>query len=256
MTEVRGSNESGEEAQIFQEAIDSFDVKEANFDFGKNASPLREGIQSTGLLLLGEIHGVAENANVIYTLFKKFGFRTLALEWPKSMQGAVDSFLETGKLDFSAIQGSADGRVTAGHFAVMRKLKQEGILHRVVCIDDGDMSNWNDRDENMAKNVAAVLPDGPVLVVAGNLHTRTSSIDIDGQTHHPMGEHIRKRVPNAPVATLDYLSGEYENSGRQYFKKRSPNVPTRGSVRQSHPNEYIIEIPKASGAIVPSPVSG
>ena len=45
----------------------------------------RQSLDSAGLLLLGEIHGVRENPLLIGALMKAFGLTSLALEWPEDL---------------------------------------------------------------------------------------------------------------------------------------------------------------------------
>jgi hypothetical protein len=42
----------------------------------------RRSLDSAGLLLLGEVHGVRENPLLIRALMKAYGLTSLALEWP------------------------------------------------------------------------------------------------------------------------------------------------------------------------------
>ena len=44
----------------------------------------RRSLDSAGLLLLGEIHGVGENPLLIRALMQAFGLTSLALEWPRT----------------------------------------------------------------------------------------------------------------------------------------------------------------------------
>src|SRR4051794_39420966 len=105
------------------------------------------------LLLLGECHGVAENPLIAETIAAALQVDTIALEWP----GAdIDRVLE------DPIAWCGDGRVTAGHLALLRRTRC-----RVVGVDSG----WGgDRAATRALGVAAER--GSTLFVAGNVHTR------------------------------------------------------------------------------------
>jgi hypothetical protein len=96
---------------------------------------ITSAVRDGGILFVGEIHGVLENPLVIYTLTRRFRLTSLALEWPTSIQPMVNRFLDSGDLSYSLIAHSADGRVTAGHFAVLRALSREGRLSRLVLFD-------------------------------------------------------------------------------------------------------------------------
>jgi len=182
-------------------AVDSILIEEIPAIFDEDASNrLSANLNETKLLIMGEMHGVKENADVIYTLFKKFGFRQLALEWESGLKAVAEQYLETGELDFNAIQESPDGRITAGHFALLKTLKDDGLLDRLICFDSSGEADWDARDENMAKNIIGCLSDSPTLVVAGNLHAKVEPITFNDEAgeHHPMGERVRAHVPGVP----------------------------------------------------------
>lgn len=124
--------------RAFIEALNSTIITEIPTAFDDNASQeLSDNIAQTRIFILGEMHGVKENADIIYTLFKKFGFRELALEWEPDLKQIALKYIETGELDFDAknIKESPDGRITPGHFALLKKLKAEGLLTNLVCFD-------------------------------------------------------------------------------------------------------------------------
>jgi hypothetical protein len=79
-------------------------LSEIPVDFEPRAeAALRAALAQSRLMLLGEVHGVEENPAVIYTLFRRFEFAALALEWPSS-------------IDLRNPMLSADGRITPRHF--------------------------------------------------------------------------------------------------------------------------------------------
>lgn len=81
---------------------------------------------------------------------------------------------------FEATKDSPDGRATAGHFALLEKLKDDGLLEALVCFDgETPTADWDTRDANMAKNIIANLADSTTLVVVGNLHTQVEPITFD-----------------------------------------------------------------------------
>lgn len=63
---------------------------------------IRSALDSAGVVLFGEIHGVYENPLAVYTLMRRFELRCLGLEWPPELQLVVASFLTSGRLDFPA----------------------------------------------------------------------------------------------------------------------------------------------------------
>ncbi len=244
--------------QAFIEAIAVTSIKEIPAIFSEmDTEDLMSSLKSTKALLLGEVHGVKENVDVIYTLFKRFGFRNLALEWRPELKGVTEKFLESGELDFNAIQESPDGRISAGHFALLQKLKTEGILEGVVCYDGGaEVQGWNARDEAMAKNILDSLSDTPTLIVAGNFHARTESFSFDEEAgeKHPMGENIKNVIPSIAAGRIAYRSGYYHNFGTKEFTPLSEGESSSGPKFYRDENEvYIFELVEAHAAIVPNP---
>ncbi len=245
--------------QAFFEAIESFVIQEIETDFEeRGVNSLNEELNNSKLFLLGETHGVKENVDIIYTLFKKFGFKKLALEWNKKLQGQVDKFLQSGELDFEEIKDSPDGRITAGHFSLLKKLKKEGLLESLVCFDEELPSGeWDAEDANMAKNIIANLSDDRTLVVAGNLHTQIEPIIFEGEKEerHPMGENVKKQIPTVPSGKIKYLTGQFHNFGTREFGPRSESTePPKAKFYKSTEGLYYFELPEAHPAIVPSPL--
>lgn len=224
--------------------------------FDEEASDkLLASLEATKLLILGEMHGVKENVDVIYTLFKKFGFRQLALEWKSGLLKVAEYYLESGEIDFDAIKNSPDGRITAGHFALLKKLKDEGLLEKLICFDGSGKADWNKRDENMAENILSDLSDSPTLVVAGNLHAKVELLTFNDEPgeHHPMGELIKSQLPDVASGKIDYLSGQYHNFGLQDFFEDPDQEKTGSKFYIAEDGLFTFAVPSANAAVVPHP---
>ncbi len=245
----------------FVEAVEAGGIVEIETEFDEAAQrSLATKLEDTMIFVLGEMHGVKENADIIYTLFKKFGFRNLALEWEPSLHKKVEEFLATGIVDFDSIKHSPDGRITAGHFALLKKLKDEGLLDTFICFDQGSgLDDWDERDANMAKNILASLSSTPTLVVSGNLHTEMKPITFQEEEgveeeHHPMGEIIKGQIPSVPSGRIKYLAGEFHNYGTKEFEKKSADAnQSAAKFYRSEDGLYIFELPRAHPAVVPNP---
>jgi len=245
--------------QSFIEAISAIPIEEIPTEFDESTCQnLATDLEKARLLILGEMHGVKENADIIYTLFKRFGFRHLALEWEPELKEVVEKFLMSGELDFDAIKDSPDGRITAGHFALIKKLKNEGLLEHVTCFDEGSGGgDWNKRDETMAKNILANLSNLPTLVVAGNLHVKIEPIAFDDEPgeHHPMGENVKKEISDVPTGEIEYLTGEFHNYGAKKFGElpEGGKLPNKAKFYRKENGLYVFELPNAHLATVPDP---
>jgi len=241
----------------FNEAIKNIEIGEIDTEFDEQSvKSLTSELGDAKLLLLGETHGVKENPHIIYTLFKKFGFKKLALEWNKKWGELAEKFLQTEELVFEAIEDSSDGRITAGHFALIKKLKNEGLLDALVCFDEDFPSDeWDARDASMAKKILASISDSATLVVAGNLHTEIMPITFDdGGEHHPMGENIKKQIPALPSGKIKYLTGQFYNFGTREFGPKPDGVQLpKAKFYKSSEGLYYFELPEAHPAVVPNP---
>jgi len=238
----------------FETAIENttIDVLETSID-PQTETQLKEQIDKSGVLILGEMHGVQENPQIIYTLAQKFGIKNFALEWDKELKTMVDEYLTTGNLDYDKIAKSPDGRITAGHFVMLKKLHDEGKLGRLICFDEEfrNWKDWGERDETMAKNILSHLNGEPTIVIAGNLHTQTAPVAVEGRRQQPMGEHLKKVLPGAPIVSIDYLSGQYYNIGLEEFAdQRKPDSKT--ALREDTDSKYTLELPEANPATVPN----
>jgi len=246
---------------IFVEAIKNTEIAEIDTEFDeKSMEALVSELSRAKLFLLGEIHGVKENPDILYTIFKKFGFKQLALEWDKKLQAQIAKFLETGELDFETIKESRDGRITAGHFALFKKLRDEGLLGALVCFDDDALllspESWDARDANMAEKIVANLTDGATLVVAGDAHTGVAPINFrDGKgEHHPMGERVKEQIPEVPSGRIKILTGRiYNNKIREVGGKPEEGKISKARFYKSPEGIYLFELPKAHPAVVPNP---
>ncbi len=237
--------------RAFVEAISDTKVNLIDFDFeNKSMETFIAQLQEAPIFLLGEVHGVKENIDVIYTLVKKFGFRNIALEWDQNLQSVLEEYLMSGEIAFPLIMDSCDGRVTAGHFALIKKLNEEGVLDNVVCFDQqAPDRRTNSRDKNMAEMILGRKSGGRILVIAGNLHAKTQPIVLNNSVFRPMGEFI-KETQNVIAGEIKYLSGEYENIGVKTFSKKS-SASSRARFYTEKDGRYVFELPEVNPAVVP-----
>jgi hypothetical protein len=91
----------------------------------------RRSLDSSGLLL-GEAHGVRENPLLIRALMKAFGLTSLALEWPDDLAPVIQAFLAGKTLADHPWLWGGDGRITAGHLAVLAERAAAGALELIL----------------------------------------------------------------------------------------------------------------------------
>ena len=208
-------------------------------------------ISATGLLLVGEPHGVAETPAVLHTLVSALGIRALGLEWSHDeLGGRVAHSLADGSFDFAnywSLPASAeffagDGRITAGHFALLERLRSEDRLDQLILYDrlDPDPApEWHVRDREMAERLLATWDDrNPLLVLTGAFHAQTTPL-AGGE---PMCAHLARARPRLEPAMLDYAGGECWSGGTTHdVSGPMPDAP------------ITFRFPRATPAVVPGP---
>jgi hypothetical protein len=210
-------------------------------------SAARQSLDASGLLLLGEVHGVRENPLLVRALMKAFGLTSLALEWPEELTPMIRAFLASGTLADHPWLWGGDGRITAGHLAVLADRAAAGPLELILF--DGVIGadwSWSQRDEVMARRILATSPPSArTLVVAGNAHTPTSPIELGV----PMGARVAEQRPGTREVQISYGGGSFYNcEPRQFARRTGP----QGKIRlHQHQDELVLDLPTATEAVVP-----
>jgi hypothetical protein len=193
-------------------------------------------LAQSGLLLLGEMHGVRENPLLIRALMQAFGLASLALEWPKELGPVIGGFLAGQGLPHEGQPGSdladlwelwsGDGRITAGHMAVLAERTAAGPLELILFDGPVDADwTWSRRDEAMARRVLSASPAGTcTLVVAGNGHTVTH----DTELGTPMGAYLARERPGVTEIRISYDGGSFYNFGPRPFGDEVNEPPRSG----------------------------
>ena len=207
----------------------------------------RRSLDATGLLLLGEVHGVRENPLVIRALMVALGLTGLALEWQDELTPLIGGYLAGEPLADNITLWFGDGRITAGHLAVLRERAAAGPFDLTLFdgVVDADWS-WSRRDEAMAARILASGAAGiPTLVVAGNAHTPVMPIELGV----PMGAQLARRRPGVREIRINYCGGYYYNLRPARFAAAGP---PRSQIRlYQHDDALVLDLPSASEAIVP-----
>src|SRR5262249_45809284 len=200
-----------------REAIASFALADVDLDVEPAAViAIRRSLDESGLLLLGEVHGVRENPLLIRALMLEFDLMSLALEWFDGLSPTIADFLATGVLTDDDNLWSGDGRITAGHLAMLAERAAAGRLN-LILFDGliGADQNWSQRDEAMARRIlAATTSDSRTLVVAGNAHTTTH----ETQLGIPIGAHLARQRPGVRDILINYRGGRsYNFEPRRFY---------------------------------------
>jgi hypothetical protein len=217
----------------FAEAVEVADHSPLELNWDRVAVKMAEtAAKPGGLLLVGETHGVVENARLIAGLIERFEFPVLALEWPCWWATPLEAWLNGGALPFATLAGD-DGRLTAGHLGLLRRLWSDNRLAKLILFDGlpgHGPEFWNQRDASMAATLLAERrADLATLAIAGNMHTGTRKIrwrdpGTGGRgkgTLRPTGWHLSRALPQLVPAVVSYRSGGFWNLGERQFGKGS-----------------------------------
>jgi len=233
----------------FAEAVRTYRFEAVQLDQASVAAAART-LAETGLLLVGEPHGVSETPAVVCALIAALGIRAVGFEWSHDeLDGHVRRSLATGSFDFQdywALPASSelfagDGRITAGHFALLERLRAEDLLDQLILYDRLDPEptpEWNVRDREMAERLLTIWDDRQaLLVLTGAFHAQTTPL-VDGE---PMGRHLAKARPGLEPAMLDYAEGTCWSRGTIHdVSGPVPSAP------------ITLALPRATPAVVPA----
>jgi hypothetical protein len=238
----------------FRQAVADFPAGELEVTAGPAARAAAErSLAESGFLLLGEVHGVRENPLIIAALLRSFGLTSLALEWPAELAPVISAFLAGEALADDPQLWSGDGRITAGHLAVLRDLAAAGpleltLLDGALPVESGMAdASWSDRDAAMTRRLLAGAGAGPgTLVVAGNAHTpvRPTPLGV------PLGAVLAARRPGVREIRIDYRGGYYYNLAPRRFRPR-PGSGRPGPRLLLRNENLTLVLPSAREAVVP-----
>ena len=241
------------EKEVFEAAILE-PIGEIPTDWDEEATnSLVDDIVAGKVFAIGEMHGVKENPSILYTFIKKFNFRQLGIEWDKEVSRVVDLFQNDQALDYSSIMNSSDGRITAGYFSMLKRVREERLIESVFFFDDKD--SWSHRDEVMAQEIIGHTADSvPTIVVAGNAHTDLKDIrEGDGTTHPSMVKFLEDKEKSFCMGEIKYLSGQFFNNEVKDFGNVEEARSRTARFYRNESGVYIYELPVASLAVVPNP---
>lgn len=219
----------------FHQAVEDYPIGAQTLD-ADTIRQMSTALSRDRMLIVGELHGVAETPAIVYGLVRETGARALGLELPKEEFGAVvHALLAEDRPDWDALWSHAppgvflrgDGRVTAGHFALVRQLAVDGQLEQVVLFDAPGES----RDNRMAERL---LTDWdrrlPIVVLVGAAHAVPSDLlpNIRGllggsADDLTMADQVALALPRVSIASLEYASGHGWHHGEYPIPSYPPH---------------------------------
>jgi hypothetical protein len=233
--------------EALQRAVSEFRTADIELAIDSSAhAAARRSLDESGLLLLGETPGVRENPLLARALMTSLGITGLALEWPTELAPAISDFLAGSRLPDHDLLWSGEGRITAGHLAVLQERIRADRLQALTLFDGTTEVGWSRREAAMADRIlAARSPESGTLVVAGDAHTPTTPTTMG----MPLGARLAEKRRGVREIRVRYGSGEYYNLRTREFKKR---FGFRKQVRlHIEQGQLILDLPAATEAAVP-----
>lgn len=203
------------------------------------------------IILVGENHGVCENALFVSSLIENFialgeKISFVGFEYPKFKKQEFLNFLD--KHDFDGLKNSEwgkilieDGRFSKAHFDLLVSLLEKNI--DLVFFDDAQ-GEWDNRDKEMAENLNNEMinsDEGRVIIIAGNIHANVNKMVVNGKDYLPMGSFLDKQ--HLQQVELKYDSGEFYNFGR---KKFIPQINPGAGIEKVNEELIYFHIPVAT----------
>jgi hypothetical protein len=232
-----------------QRAVDEFDVTTFQLDIQPAARyAARQSLDRSGLLLLGGVHGVRQNALAVRALMAALDVTGLALDWPAGLAQPLSEFFLDGQVPDHPLLWGGDGRITVGDFALLRERFNAGRLAALTLFEGVDADVWWRREAVMADRVLAATEHsatGRTLVVAGNEHTR---LTLTGRGL-PLGARLADRRPGLREIRIRYGNGSYFDQVPQRFKHRW-TLRSRPQLRLEE-DSLVLHLPSPVQARVP-----
>jgi hypothetical protein len=237
--------------EVFQQDVNEFDVTSLRLTIDPTAlAAARQSLDQSGLLLLGEVHGVRQNPLLARALMAALEMTGLALEWPAGLAAAVSGFFADGRVPDHPQLWGGDGRITVGHFALLRERFQAQRLQALTLFDGVNEAGWSQRESAMAERILnAQGPASRTLVVAGNAHTALTPTMLGV----PLGARLAEWRPGVREIRIRYGNGTYYNHSAQRFTQQF-SLRRRARLR-AEGGTLVLELPAPTQARVPHRVA-
>ena len=222
----------------------------------KHLDLLLPALQKSNLIVHGEIHGIKENANIIYTLVIKLGVKRLAIEASPAASNFINS-VKTGSCDFSLVDEDLFDLsvLSLDMIKTIAILLQQNQLKELIFIDtffdnlDEDSiisASPQAREEELAKNILKIDDSLLTLCIMGQWHTQPEVVE-NGETQHKSALYrLRKIKPNVPFVHNVYRQGQLFNDGKIIELPKNPSIPPYYEIVQKTDIDFNLYTPKAT----------
>ena len=222
----------------------------------KHLNLLRPTLQKSNLIVYGEIHGIKENADIVYTLVKKLCIQKLAIEASPTVLNFINS-VKINSYDFSLVDEDLFDLsiLSLEMIKTIAILLQQNRLKELIFIDtffdnlDEDAvipPSPQEREEQLAKNILGIDDSLPTLCIMGQWHTQPKVVT-DGETRHESALYrLRKTKPNVPFIHNIYRQGQLFNDGMVIELPDNPAVSSYYEIVQKTDINFDLHVPRAT----------
>lgn len=218
-------------------------------------------LQKSNLIVHGEIHGIKENADIVYNLVKKLDIQRLAIEASPTVLNFINS-VKTGSYDFSLVDEDLFDLsvLSLEMIKTIAILLQQNQLKELVFIDtffdnlDEDAiipPSPQEREEQLAKNILGIDGSLPTLCIMGQWHTQPKVVTDGGTRHKSALYRLREVKPNVPFIHNIYRQGELFNDGRFIKLHYNPAISSCYKIIQKTGVDFDLCVPKATKIDIP-----
>ena len=222
----------------------------------RQLNSLQYTLRKSNIIIYGEIHGIKENSDIIYTLVKKLGVKRLAIEASSTVSNFINS-VKTGSCDFSLVDEDLfdSSILSLEMIKTIAILLQQNQLKELVFIDtffdnlDEDTiisASPQEREEQLAKNILEIDGSLPTLCIMGQWHTQPNVIKNNETQHKSALYRLRKVKPNVPFIHNVYRQGRLFNDGKIIELPENPSIPPYYEIVQKTDIDFELHTPKAT----------
>ena len=222
----------------------------------RRLSLLQSALRKSSIIVYGEIHGIKENADIVYNLVKKLGIQRLAIEASPTVLDFINS-VKANSYDFSLVDEDLfdSSILSLEMIKAIAILLQQSQLKALVFIDtffdnlDEDAiipPSPQEREEQLAKNILGIDGSLPTLCIMGQWHTQPKVVK-NGETQHKSALYrLRKVKPNIPFIHNTYRQGQLFNDGKIIELPKNPSIPPYYEIVQKTDIDFNLHTPKAT----------
>ena len=222
----------------------------------KHLDLLQPALQKSNLIVYGEIHGIKENADIVYTLVKKTCIQRLAIEASPTVLDFINS-VKINSYDFSLVDEDLFDLsvLSLEMIKTIAILLQQNQLKELVFIDtffdnlDEDAiipPSPQEREEQLAKNILGIDGSLPTLCIMGQWHTQPKVVTDDETRHESALYRLRKTKPNVQFIHNIYRQGQLFNDGKIIELPDNQAIPSCYEIVQKTDIDFELHIPEAT----------